>query len=304
LPLPHALDRLASRAAGVLVDSPPGQAERVRQEAERAEAAERRQQSDAQKMPPPPPPTARAASKLVKKGSGTMTTVVEAPVVVRRRPKKTMPSVADPTAGSDGGSGSPSSTSAAGGDGSDGGEMTDLQKAFNRRSVRAPSAIFTAGNPYAQKPAAKPTGALDVSGKSASQRASMFEQQFGGDSPPTGQPGDGEMVRSSKSISRAKNGSIKFGSAGKKCKACTKTVYVAEEVSADGVIYHKQCFKCATCTKIVQITMYSAYKGCIYCKPCFMKNFKEKGNYDEGFGLTQHKLKWSGSSGADDGTDA
>jgi hypothetical protein len=262
----------------------------VRQEAERAEAAERRQQADTQKMPPP---TSRAASKLVKKGSGTMTTVVEAPVVVRRRPKKAMPSAPTST-----------TTGPDGGDGGDGGEMTDLQKAFNRRSVRAPSAIFTAGNPYAQKPAAKSPGALDVSGKSASQRASMFEQQFGGDSPPTGQPGDGEVVRSSKSISRAKNGSIKFGSAGKKCKACTKTVYVAEEVSADGVIYHKQCFKCATCTKIVQITMYSAYKGCIYCKACFMKNFKEKGNYDEGFGLTQHKLKWSGGSGADDGTDA
>lgn len=32
-----------------------------------------------------------------------------------------------------------------------------------------------------------------------------------------------------------------------KCKACNKTVYVVELLSADGVSYHKSCFKCSHC---------------------------------------------------------
>ncbi|KAL2544058.1 LIM domain-containing protein WLIM2b [Forsythia ovata] len=32
-----------------------------------------------------------------------------------------------------------------------------------------------------------------------------------------------------------------------KCKACDKTVHFAETMSADGVPYHKNCFKCSHC---------------------------------------------------------
>lgn len=32
-----------------------------------------------------------------------------------------------------------------------------------------------------------------------------------------------------------------------KCKACDKTVYVVDLLSADGVPYHKSCFKCSHC---------------------------------------------------------
>ena len=32
-----------------------------------------------------------------------------------------------------------------------------------------------------------------------------------------------------------------------KCKACDKTVYVVDLLSADGVSYHKSCFKCSHC---------------------------------------------------------
>ncbi|MBA0776085.1 hypothetical protein Gotri_011139, partial [Gossypium trilobum] len=32
-----------------------------------------------------------------------------------------------------------------------------------------------------------------------------------------------------------------------KCKACEKTVYPVELLSADGVPYHKSCFKCSHC---------------------------------------------------------
>lgn len=32
-----------------------------------------------------------------------------------------------------------------------------------------------------------------------------------------------------------------------KCSACDKTVYFVDLLSADGVTYHKSCFKCSHC---------------------------------------------------------
>ncbi|MBA0811344.1 hypothetical protein Gohar_003253 [Gossypium harknessii] len=38
-----------------------------------------------------------------------------------------------------------------------------------------------------------------------------------------------------------------------KCKACEKTVYPVELLSADGVPYHKSCFKCSHCKGTLKI---------------------------------------------------
>jgi len=44
---------------------------------------------------------------------------------------------------------------------------------------------------------------------------------------------------------------------------------------------------------------YASLKGEYYCKPHFKQLFKLRGNYDEGFGGTQHKQKWlTGERGA------
>lgn len=89
---------------------------------------------------------------------------------------------------------------------------------------------------------------------------------------------------------------VKFGmSSGPKCPVCAKSVFKMEEVLIEGVHFHKWCCRCSvdTCNKRLTAGNYASYKGAFYCKPCFMKAFKQKGNYDEGFGHAQRKLDWT-----------
>jgi len=79
------------------------------------------------------------------------------------------------------------------------------------------------------------------------------------------------------------------------CGVCSKSVYDMEKLVADGKTFHKNCFKCAECQKSVGLGSYAALNGKIFCKPHFKQLFKLKGNYDEGFGAEQHKMKWNGS---------
>ncbi|KAG5249289.1 LIM domain-containing protein [Salix suchowensis] len=60
-----------------------------------------------------------------------------------------------------------------------------------------------------------------------------------------------------------------------KCKACDKTVYFIELVSADGVPYHKKCFKCSHCNGLLVMSSYSSIDGVLYCKPHYDQLFKE-----------------------------
>ncbi|KAH0979646.1 hypothetical protein GBA52_006823 [Prunus armeniaca] len=68
-----------------------------------------------------------------------------------------------------------------------------------------------------------------------------------------------------------------------KCKACEKTVYPVEELSADGVSYHKACFKCTHCKGTLKLSNYSSMEGVLYCKPHFEQLFKETGNFNKNF---------------------
>ncbi|XP_058082957.1 LIM domain-containing protein WLIM2b-like [Magnolia sinica] len=68
-----------------------------------------------------------------------------------------------------------------------------------------------------------------------------------------------------------------------KCKACDKTVYVVDLVSADGVPYHKTCFKCSHCKGTLVMSNYSSMDGVLYCKPHFEQLFKETGSFSKKF---------------------
>ncbi|XP_057510255.1 LIM domain-containing protein WLIM2b-like [Actinidia eriantha] len=64
-----------------------------------------------------------------------------------------------------------------------------------------------------------------------------------------------------------------------KCKACDKVVHFIEMLTADGIPYHKTCFKCSHCNGLLAMSSYSSMEGVLYCKPHFEQLFKETGSY-------------------------
>ena len=66
-----------------------------------------------------------------------------------------------------------------------------------------------------------------------------------------------------------------------KCKVCSKPVYPMEELKADGMVFHKSCFRCKHCNGVLKLGSYAAMDGIFYCKPHFKQLFNSKGNYSE-----------------------
>ncbi|KAM6900552.1 uncharacterized protein FYW49_017067 [Xenentodon cancila] len=76
------------------------------------------------------------------------------------------------------------------------------------------------------------------------------------------------------------------------CSACLKPVYQMEKITADKYFFHKTCFCCKKCKKKLSMYNYAPLNGEFYCIFHYQQLFKEKGNYDEGFGHIQHKHRW------------
>nr|XP_008284243.1 PREDICTED: cell wall protein IFF6-like [Stegastes partitus] len=76
------------------------------------------------------------------------------------------------------------------------------------------------------------------------------------------------------------------------CSACLTPVYPMEKMVANKLILHSNCFCCKHCRKKLSLTNYSSLYGEFYCISHYQQLFKRKGNYDEGFGHTQHKNRW------------
>ncbi|KAK9213983.1 hypothetical protein WN944_005969 [Citrus x changshan-huyou] len=70
-----------------------------------------------------------------------------------------------------------------------------------------------------------------------------------------------------------------------KCKVCEKTVCPVEQLSTDGVVYHKSCFKCSHCKGTLKLSNYSSLEGVLYCKPHFEQLLKESSNFNKNFQL-------------------
>ncbi|XP_074580861.1 LIM domain-containing protein PLIM2b-like [Curcuma longa] len=76
---------------------------------------------------------------------------------------------------------------------------------------------------------------------------------------------------------------MSFSGTQDKCKECDKTVHFIDLLTADGVSYHKSCFKCSHCKGTLSVCNYSSMEGVLYCKPHFEQLFKETGTFSKKF---------------------
>ncbi|CAN0841350.1 LIM domain-containing protein PLIM2c [Linum grandiflorum] len=74
-----------------------------------------------------------------------------------------------------------------------------------------------------------------------------------------------------------------------KCKACDKTVHFIDMITADGIPYHKTCFKCSHCHGKLVMGNYSSMDGVLYCKTHFEQLFKETGSFTKNFQTSGEK---------------
>ncbi|KAL5723587.1 LIM domain-containing protein wlim1 [Ranunculus cassubicifolius] len=74
-----------------------------------------------------------------------------------------------------------------------------------------------------------------------------------------------------------------FAGTTQKCKACEKTVYLVDQLTADNKVYHKACFRCHHCKGTLKLSNYSSFEGVLYCKPHFDQLFKMTGSLDKSF---------------------
>lgn len=63
-----------------------------------------------------------------------------------------------------------------------------------------------------------------------------------------------------------------------KCKACEKTVYPMDQLMADGIAYHKSCFKCSHCKGTLKASVCFPFSDYFDCFPFlrYTKNSKRK----------------------------
>ncbi|KAJ3100436.1 hypothetical protein HDU97_002223 [Phlyctochytrium planicorne] len=68
----------------------------------------------------------------------------------------------------------------------------------------------------------------------------------------------------------------KFGGA-PSCPRCSKAVYMAEQITGPGGMWHKTCLTCKECNKRLDSTNVTERENEAYCKTCYGKLFGPKG---------------------------
>ncbi|XP_070821164.1 F-actin-monooxygenase mical2b isoform X2 [Chaetodon trifascialis] len=69
---------------------------------------------------------------------------------------------------------------------------------------------------------------------------------------------------------RPQGGSVRraFPPSGDKCHACERRVYMVERVCAEGLYFHRECFRCSTCSSALRqgAHAFDSEQGKLYCK--------------------------------------
>jgi len=49
-----------------------------------------------------------------------------------------------------------------------------------------------------------------------------------------------------------------------------------EQTKAEGLVWHKNCFRCVQCSKQLNVDNYESHESTLYCKPHFKELFQPK----------------------------
>ncbi|XP_078053259.1 uncharacterized protein LOC144478834 isoform X5 [Augochlora pura] len=60
------------------------------------------------------------------------------------------------------------------------------------------------------------------------------------------------------------------------CRSCGKVVFQMEQTKAEGLVWHKNCFRCVQCSKQLNVDNYESHETILYCKPHFKELFQPK----------------------------
>ncbi|XP_056236779.1 F-actin-monooxygenase MICAL2 isoform X5 [Seriola aureovittata] len=71
-------------------------------------------------------------------------------------------------------------------------------------------------------------------------------------------------------VRRTQGGSVRraFPPSGDKCHSCERRVYMVERVCAEGLYFHRECFRCSTCSSALRqgAHAFDSEQGKLYCK--------------------------------------
>ncbi|XP_015118474.1 uncharacterized protein LOC107042106 isoform X2 [Diachasma alloeum] len=66
------------------------------------------------------------------------------------------------------------------------------------------------------------------------------------------------------------------GDANPNCRSCDKVVFQMEQTKAEGLVWHKNCFRCIQCSKQLNVDNYESNDCILYCKVHFKELFQPK----------------------------
>ncbi|XP_030579801.1 F-actin-monooxygenase MICAL2 isoform X3 [Archocentrus centrarchus] len=71
-------------------------------------------------------------------------------------------------------------------------------------------------------------------------------------------------------VRKTQGGSVRraFTPSGDKCHLCEKRVYMVERICAEGLYFHRECFRCSTCSSVLRQGAHAFHseEGKLYCK--------------------------------------
>ncbi|XP_031773939.1 LIM domain and actin-binding protein 1 isoform X7 [Apis florea] len=126
------------------------------------------------------------------------------------------------------------------------------------------------------------TSATTVSSQSAKggtkTKKKKIEGVAGNDASPNLTPRTKKTKKSKKNELEKENISVvgQNGDTNPNCRSCGKVVFQMEQTKAEGLVWHKNCFRCVQCSKQLNVDNYESHESTLYCKPHFKELFQPK----------------------------